>query len=91
MLYRSYGAELSKFTERQLTSSIVTCCISSRQTRTTELNRIVQDPVQPVQAFLASLKSKARQCDMKLECSSPTCQQQNDYSETVIMRLFKSS
>ena len=58
------------------------------QARMTELHRIRQDPGQPVQSFLANLKSKARQCDMKLTCSNLTCQTVNSYSDPVILSLF---
>ena len=36
----------------------------------TELHRIRQERGQPVQSFLTNLKSKVRQCDMKLTCSN---------------------
>ena len=49
---------------------------------------IDQEPGQPVQSFLAKLKSKARQCDMKLTCSNLTCKMQNSYSDPVILSLF---
>jgi hypothetical protein len=41
-----------------------------------------------VQSFLANLKSKARQCDMKLNCTNLTCQSELNYSEWVILGLF---
>jgi hypothetical protein len=53
----------------------------SVQARTTKLHRIRQEPGQPVQSFLANLKSKARQCKMKLTCSNLTCQTELNYSE----------
>ena len=58
------------------------------QARTTELHRIRQEPGQPVQSFLANLKSKARQCDMRLACTNITCQTVLNYSEPVILGLF---
>ena len=90
VLYSSYGTELTTFTELQLSQNILTSCVTKQtdQARTTELQRIKQEPGQPVQGFLASLKSKARQCNMKLVCSAINCQQVNDFSEPVIMSLF---
>ena len=58
------------------------------QGRTTELHRIRQEPVQPVQSFLAYLKSKARQCIMRLTCTNQTCQMELNYIEPVILSLF---
>ena len=90
VLFSSHGSDLTKFDEEQLTKTIITCCVTKQtdQARTTELHRIIQDPGQPVQGFLANLKSKGRQCNMKLVCSSQTCQQVNDFSEPVIKSLF---
>ena len=36
-----------------------------------------QEPGQTVRCFLAKLKSKARQCDMKLTCSNLSCKTVN--------------
>ena len=49
---------------------------------------IDQEPGQPVQSFLAKLKSKARQCDMKLTCSNLSCKTVNSYRDAVILSLF---
>jgi hypothetical protein len=89
-LFSSYGNDLTKFNEQQLTKIIITCCVTQQtdQARTTELHRIIQEPGQPVQGFLANLKSKGRQCNMKLVCSSSNCEQVNDFSEPVIKSLF---
>ena len=54
----------------------------------TELHRIKQDPGQQVQKFLANLKSKARQCEMRLVCTNVACQTVNSYSDPVILSLF---
>ena len=80
----------TKFNEQQLTKSIIPCCVTQQtdQARTTKLHRIIQEPGQPVQGFLANLKSKGRQCNMKLVCSSNTCEQVNYFSEPVIKSLF---
>jgi hypothetical protein len=80
----------TKFNEQQLTKIIITCCVTQQidQARTTELHRIIQEPGQPVQGLLASLKSKGRQCNMKLVCSSSTCELVNEFSEPVIKSLF---
>jgi hypothetical protein len=74
------------FNEQQLTKNIVTCCLTQQtdQARTTELHRIIQEPGQPVQGFLANPKSKGRQCNMKLVYSSSTCEQANDFYEPVM-------
>ena len=46
MLYRSRGAELTKFTEQQLYQNINVSCVTKQtdKARTTELHRIKQDP-----------------------------------------------
>ena len=41
-----------------------------------------------MQRFLANLKSKARQCDMKLTYTNLTCLTELNYSEPVILGLF---
>ena len=86
VLFSSYGNDLTKFNEQQLTKNMVTCCLTQQtdQARTTELHRIIQEPGQPVQGFLANPKSKGRQCNMTLVCSSSTCEQVNDFYEPVM-------
>ena len=49
-----------------------------------------QEPGQPVQSFLANLRSKARQFDMKLTCSKTGCGQENNYREPALLSLFIS-
>ena len=90
MLYRSHGAELTKFTEQQLSKNIIASCVTKQtdQARTTELHRSKQDPCQYVQSFLASFKSKSKQCNMRILFSQPSCEQVNDYSKKVVLSLF---
>ena len=83
MLYSSLGAEIKNPTEQGIFENII-----ALEARTTKLHRIRQEPGQPVQSFLANLKSKARQCDMKLTCSNPTCLTELNISEQVILGLF---
>ena len=68
----------------------ITCCVTKQtvQARTTELHRIRQEPGQPIQSFLASLKSMARQCELRLTCTNLNCQTVLNYSELVILGLF---
>ena len=75
MLYSNIGPEIKDLKENEIYEHIVTCCVTKQtvQARTTELHRIRQELGQPVQSFLAKLKSKARQCDMKLTCSNLSC------------------
>ena len=47
-----------------------------------------QDSGQTVQSFLAALKMKGRQCNLKIECSKSGCHEMVDYSEEVIRNLF---
>jgi uncharacterized membrane-anchored protein YhcB (DUF1043 family) len=72
MLYSSLSSEITNLTEKEIFVNIVACCVTKQttQARTTELHRIRQELGQPVQSFLANLKSKARQCNMKLVCSN---------------------
>ena len=43
-----------------------------------------QDSGQSVQGFLAALKMKGRQCNLKIKC----CEEMVDYSKEVIKNLF---
>ena len=88
VLYSNFGADLSKFSEQEVKDNIVKCCVTRQtaQARATELHRLKQEPAQSVHTFLASLKAKSRQCDMKISCSS--CQTMNDYSEQILLTLL---
>ena len=88
ILYSNFGAALGSFTEEQILTNITKHCVNQQtiQARTTELHRQKQEPGQTVSAFLASLKSKARQCDLKIKCDS--CQRHCDFSEKIILTLF---
>jgi hypothetical protein len=90
MLYSSLGAEIKNLMEQGIFENIITCCVTKQtvQARTIELHRISQEPGQPVQSFLANLKSKARQCNMRLICNNLTCQTYLNFSEPVILGLF---
>ena len=90
MLYSSLGTEIKNLSEQEIFENIITCCVTKQtvQARTTELHRIRQEPGQQVQSFLANLKSKARQCNMKLICGNVTWQTEINYSEPVILGLF---
>ena len=90
MLFSSLGPEMMDLAEAELFDNISASCMTKQtvQARMTELHRIKQDPGQPVQNFLAKLKSKARQCEMKLVCTNVTCQTINFYSDPVILGLF---
>ena len=69
-------------TELSIFENIITCCVTmpTIQARTSELHRIWQELGQP--------KSKSRQCEMKLTCTSITCQTELNYIEPVILGLF---
>ena len=88
ILYSNFGAALGSFTEDQILSNITKHLVNQQtiQARTTELHRQRQEPGQTVSTFLASLKSKARQCDLRIKCDS--CQHQCDFSEKIILTLF---
>ena len=88
ILYSNFGTALASFTEEQIMTNITKHCVNQQiiQARTTELHRQRQEPGQTVSAFLASLKSKARQCDLRMKCDN--CQSQCDFSEKIILTLF---
>ena len=90
MLYSSLGAKIKNLNEQGIFENIIPCCMTKQtvQARTTELHRIRQESGQPVQSILANLKSKARQCNMKLTCSNQTCLTKLNYSKQVILGLF---
>ena len=68
ILYSNFGAALGSFTEDQILSNITKHLVNQQtiQARTTELHRQKQEPGQTVSTFLASLKSKARQCNLRI-------------------------
>ena len=78
ILFANVGEELSKFTEVEIKDHIVKSCVTQQtpQARSTELHRLRQEPDQSVATFLATLKSKARQCDLKVKCDK--CKAVND-------------
>ena len=88
ILYSNFGAALSTFTEEDIKTNIAKHCVTQQttQARATELHRLKQEPGQNVATFLATLKSKARQCDLKTRCKN--CQAENDFSEKVTLTLF---
>ena len=89
-VFSSHGTAMSSLSEKDLLEAISTCCVTKQtlQARNAVLYRIKQDAGQTVQAFLAALKQKARQCEMKVKCEKAGCDQENDYSTNVIMNLF---
>ena len=88
VLYSNFGADLSTFTEEDIKSSITRHCVTQQtsQARATELHRLKQEPGQSVSTFLATLKAKARQCDLKTECVN--CHNMADFSEKTLLTLF---
>ena len=72
ILYSNFGAALGSFTEEQILTNITKHCVNQQtiQAHTTELHRQKQEPGQTVSSFLASLKSKARQCDLRVQCDN---------------------
>ena len=88
VLYSNFGADLSTFTEEDIKSSIIKSCVTQQtsQARATELHRLKQETGQSVSTFLATLKAKARQCDLKTECG--TCNNMVDFSEKTLLTLF---
>ena len=89
-VFSSYGGKMKSLTEAQLRQAISTCCVSKQtiQARINELYKVKQDSGQTVQSFLAALKMKGRQCNLKIECSKSGCDEMVDYSEEVIRNLF---
>ena len=88
ILYSNFGAAFGSFTEEEILTNITKHCVNQQtiQARTTELHREKQEPGQTVSSFLASLKSKARQCDLRIKCDK--CQRHCDFSEKIILTLF---
>ena len=89
-IFSSYGNKMKNLTEIQLKQAISTCCVSKQtvQARINELWKVKQDSGQTVQSFLAALKLKGRQCNLKITCSKLGCDEVVDYSEEVIRNLF---
>ena len=89
---------MTEMPEKSLLEAISKCCVTKQtlQARMSDLLRIKQDPGQTVQAFLANLKLKARQCEMKIkqkvQCSKTGCDQETeqevDYGNVIIKNLF---
>ena len=89
-IFSSYGDEMKNLTEEQLLKAISTTCVTKQtlQARVSELYKIKQESAQPVQAFLAALKMKARQCNMKVKCSKVGCTEMVDYSTEIVKNHF---
>ena len=89
-IFSSYGNSMKDLTENQLHQAILTCCVSKQtiQARINELYKVKQDSGQTIQSFLAALKMKARQCDLKIKCPKAGCGEMVDYSEEVVRNLF---
>ena len=85
-IFSSYGNEMKNLTEEQLS----TACVSKQtlQARVSELYKIKQESSQPVQSFLAALKMKARQCNMKVKCGKAGCDEMVDYSTEIVKNQF---
>ena len=75
-IFSSHGNGIQNLSEEQLLLSISTCCVTKQtlQARVSELYKIKQDSRQTVQSFLAALKMKARQFDMKVKCMKTECE-----------------
>ena len=88
VLFANVGEGLSKFTEVEIKDQIVKSCVTKQtpQARSTELHRLRQEPDQSVATFLATLRSKARQCDLKVKCDK--CNAMNDFSDKTILMLL---
>ena len=88
ILFSNFGTDLSNFSEEEVKNNISKCCVTHQtaQARATELFRLKQEPTQTVHIFLASLKAKARQWEMKIKCTN--CQTMNDYSEQTLLTLL---
>ena len=65
-------------------------CVSKQtiQARIQEFYKVKQDSGQTVQSFLAALKMKGRQCNLRIKCLALGCEEMVDYSEEVIRNLF---
>ena len=89
-IFSSYGNTMKDLTEVQLQQAILTCCVSKQtiQARINELYKVKQDSGQTVQNFLAALKMKGRQCNLRIKCSKVGCGEMVDYSEEVVRNLF---
>ena len=51
-----------------------------------KLHSMKQEPAQMVHTFLANLKAKERQCEMKIKCTN--CQTMIDYSVQTLLTLL---
>ena len=97
-IFSNHGSSMKSMTEKELLDAISTCCVTKQtlQARIAELYRLKQDVGQKVQTYLATLKLKARQCEMKIKtkvkCTEPTCSKEVvyevDYSKEIIKNLF---
>ena len=89
-IFSSHGNGMQNLSEEQLLLAISTCCVTKQtlQARVSELYKIKQDSGQTVQSFLAALKMKERQCDMKVKCTKTECEEMIDYSTEIIKNHF---
>ena len=89
-IFSSHGNGMQNLSEEQLLLTISTCCVRKQtlQARVGELYKTKEDSGQTVESFLAALKMKARQCDMKVQCTKSECEEMIDYSTEIIKKTL---
>ena len=51
-----------------------------------QLQKMMQGPDQPVQTYVASLKSTARTCGYRMQCTNENCNTVMDYTDSMVLQ-----
>ena len=89
ILYARHGVSLTTLSEAQLFTSIANLLVrpENRLAHILKLQRLKQDPGQPVAQFAAKLREVARQCHLSVQCS---CKENVSFEEEMVLFQFLS-
>ena len=89
LLYAKFGAEgYEALTEAGLMEAAKGMVVKTRNrlVMQLQLKKILQGPDQPVQKYLASLKSVARTCKFQVKCTDESCGKSVDYTDAMVIQ-----
>ena len=89
LLYAKFGAEgYDALTEDGLMEAAKGMVVksSNRLVMQLQLKKILQGPDQPVQTYVAGLKSIARTCRFKIKCTDDLCGKTVDYTDAMVLQ-----
>ena len=89
LLYSKFGAEgYEALTEIGLMEAAKGMVVKSRNklVMQLQLQKMMQGPDQPVQTYVASLKSTARTCGYRMQCTNEDCNTVVDYTDSMVLQ-----